>query len=62
MGFLSQNTEYKKNHQQQKHHKQNYTANNKLGGEWNCFSVRCKKTHRAHAYTREGDTHKPERV
>lgn len=35
----------KKNHQQQKHHKQNYMANNKPGGKRNCFSVRCKETH-----------------
>lgn len=49
MGFLSQSTQYKKNHQQQKHHKQNYMANNKLGGKRNCFSVRCKKTHQEDA-------------
>ena len=45
MGFLSQSTEDEKNHQQQKHHKQNYTVNNKLGGKWNCFLMRCKETH-----------------
>lgn len=33
MGFLSESTEYEKNHQKQKHHKQNYMANNKLGGK-----------------------------
>lgn len=33
----------KKNHQQQKHHKQNYMANNKPGGKRNCFSVRCQR-------------------
>lgn len=54
MGFLRQSTEHKKNHQQQKHHKQNYMANNKLGGECNCFSVRSKETHLEDASTREG--------
>ena len=56
MGFLSESTEYEKNHQKQKHHKQNYMANNKLGGKQTCFSVRCKETHLGDAQTRQVDT------
>lgn len=51
-----------KNRQQEKHHKQNYTANNKLGGKWNCFSVRCRETHVGEAQAGEGTkghVHKP---
>lgn len=54
MVFLSGNVELKKNHQQQKHHKQNYRVNNKLRSKWNCFSTRCETTQLWKQETEEG--------